>query len=141
MMTMGYHCSLFVLLVLLHLRPLLSWNIWDYSVQWNENPLKVDNTRIPWESLWSNYLSNTQPNQPAIFTPDYIGDPRPPRPRRGHSFHIMKTEVNSEYNGHTYIIMFGGRDNDQNAFHVPKTYNVQTVSGWVGGWIQCARTD
>jgi len=119
-MTMGYHRSLFVLLALLHLQPLLSWNIWDYSVEWNEDRAKVANTRIPWESLWSNSLNN-------IFTPDYIGDPRPPRPRRGHSFHIMKTENDTEYNGHTYIIMFGGRDNDQNAFHVPKTYNVETV--------------
>ena len=120
--------ALFGLQLLIGLRKTLGWNVWNYSVQWNEDPLRIENTRIPWESLWSNYLSNNQPNQPAIFTPNYIGDPKPPRPRRGHSLHIIKTDSRSdEYKGHTYIIMFGGRDNDQNALHIPKTYNVQTV--------------
>jgi hypothetical protein len=41
-MTMGYKCSLFVLLALLHLQPLLCWNIWDYKVKWNEGKLEEE---------------------------------------------------------------------------------------------------
>lgn len=59
---------------------------------------------------------------------NYKGNANPPRPRRGHSLHLIKTEVDSDLHGHTYLIMFGGRDNDQLAEHKPITYNVKTVS-------------
>jgi len=41
-----------------------------------------------------------------------------PRPRRGHSLIVINE----------YLVMFGGRDNDQpHEYHIPKTYNVETV--------------
>jgi hypothetical protein len=41
----------------------------------------------------------------------------------------VKTDVRSEYGGETYVVLFGGRDNDQRAEHIPRTYDVQEVNG------------
>jgi hypothetical protein len=43
--------------------------------------------------------------------------------------HICKWiyKVDSIYEGYTYLIMFGGRDNEGTATHIPRTYNVQEV--------------
>ena len=36
------------------------------------------------------------------------------------------------YQGYTYVIMFGGRDNDNTSFvHIPKTYKVETANGTI----------
>jgi len=43
--------------------------------------------------------------------------------------HLIITDPLSDFKGDTYIVMFGGRDNDQKADHKPKTYNVETVNG------------
>lgn len=46
---------------------------------------------------------------------------------RGHSLHLITTDINSEYKGDTYLVLFGGRDNDQKTQHIPKTYDVKEV--------------
>ena len=46
---------------------------------------------------------------------------------RGHSLHLIKTESESIYKGDMYLVMFGGRDNDQKTQHIPKTYDVKEV--------------
>lgn len=89
------------------------WNQWDYTVQWSEDPTKVLTAQLQWHSIWD--------------LPKYRGDANPPRPRRGHSLHLIKTDERSEYGGHTYVVMFGGRDNDQKAIHIPRTYDVESV--------------
>jgi hypothetical protein len=89
------------------------WNEWDYKVTWSEDPTKVESNQIQWHAIWD--LSK------------YRGDASPPRPRRGHSLHLVKTDERSDEAGQTYIVLFGGRDNDQKAIHIPRTYDVQTV--------------
>lgn len=75
----------------------------------------------------------TKPKDDGSFSPDQSA----PRPRRGHSMVIIDSpglEGNqmTNYQGYTYLIMFGGRDNDNASFvHIPKTYKVETVNGTV----------
>lgn len=58
-----------------------------------------------WDEQWSRASS------------DDIG--RAPRPRRGHSLVLAGD----------YLIMFGGRGNEALKEHIPRTYNVEKVSG------------
>lgn len=91
-----------------------SWNEWKYKTTWSTNAENAEIQARVWNSTWFNKL--------------YNGDDSPPRPRKGHSLHIIKTDSRSDYKGETYIVMFGGRDNDQLSTHIPKTYNVKLVS-------------
>lgn len=54
-----------------------------------------------------------------------------PRPRRGHSLHLIHTDERSIYEGATYIVLFGGRSNDDQVLHVPKTYDIDSVDGTI----------
>lgn len=93
----------------------IGWNQWEYSVQWDPDPSEVAVKVKTWNDTWFNRY--------------YKGDQSAPRPRKGHSLGIIKTDIRSDkYLGATYLVMFGGRDNDQIAEHIPKTYNVQNVS-------------
>lgn len=93
----------------------VAWNEWKYSVTWSTaGPDDVLLKTNVWNSTW--------------FNKYYKGDASPPRPRKGHSLHIIKTDARfDEYAGRTYLVLFGGRDNDQIAEHIPKTYNVENV--------------
>lgn len=107
--------ALAVLLCLLYAIVLVSsWNDWNYTVQWSEDDTKIEDNKLQWHGIWD--------------LPNYKGNAAPPRPRRGHSLHLVKTEVNSDFNGATYVVLFGGRDNDQKAIHIPRTYDVESVS-------------
>lgn len=90
------------------------WNQWNYTVQWDEDPTQAANLRTQWNDIWA--------------SPTFKGDPNPPRARRGHSLHVIKTDIRSDYAGDTYVVMFGGRDNDQKTQHIPRTYQVESVS-------------
>lgn len=96
------------------------WNKWNYTVQWSTVQTQVSSLQQQWRLIWS-------PIAEDGVTPTYVGDDFPPRPRRGHSFHVIKTDVNSDYKGAVYLVLFGGRDNNQKAEHIPKTYDVITV--------------
>ncbi len=102
--------TLFLLLV-------RSWNEWDYKVTWTDDPLTSGFTKQGWEEVW---LSDNV---------KFNGNSSAPRARRGHSLHVVKTDPISEYKGDTYLVMFGGRDNNQKAVHIPTTYEVKTVDG------------
>ena len=93
------------------------WNQWDYKTTWSQDSEKSKNLETQWNNIWS--------------SKKFRGNPAPPRPRRGHSLHIIRTDSRSAYNGDTYIVMFGGRDNDQTAKHIPITYNVESVNGTI----------
>lgn len=96
-----------------------SWKEWNYTVKWSHagSANTAENNKIAWEAVWNINGSFSDVQAP------------PPRPRRGHSLHIIKTNpLSTEYNGHTYLVMFGGRDNDQETKHIPKTYEVKNVS-------------
>ena len=96
-----------------------AWKEWDYNVTWSHagSANSPANQKSIWEAVW---------DIPGAFQEAQAA---PPRPRRGHSLHIIKTnEASTEYQGAYYIVMFGGRDNDQETLHIPKTYNVETVS-------------
>jgi hypothetical protein len=94
-----------------------AWNIWDYNTTWAPDPKDAVNRKLQWETVWSQI--------------NFRGESKPPRPRRGHSLHLIKTDPRSDYHGHTYIVLFGGRDNDQSTTHIPKTYNVKSVNGTI----------
>lgn len=107
----------FILLLVVALLPeISSWAEWNYTVQWSETASAIESAITQWMSVWESGTNFT-----------YKGDANPPRPRRGHSLHIVKTDARSEYGGESYIFMFGGRDNDQVAVQIPKTYNIETV--------------
>jgi hypothetical protein len=93
------------------------WNEWDYKVTWSTNHNDAKSLKEQWEGIWAKGA--------------YRGIGQPPRPRRGHSLHIIKTDPRSSYNGDTYLVMFGGRDNDQRTQHIPITYNVESVNGTI----------
>jgi hypothetical protein len=90
-----------------------AWNQWKYNTTWSSNANDVNSKKLQWFAIWP---SET-----------YNGIPEPPRPRRGHSLHLIETDPLSVYGGATYLVLFGGRDNNQNSLHVPRTYNVKTV--------------
>ena len=57
-----------------------------------------------------------------------------PRPRRGHTMVLARKQVlipgkDRKYYTETYVVMFGGRDNDGTFEHIPRTYNVKKV--WI----------
>lgn len=89
------------------------WNNWDYALDWSETESDLNAKIETWNSIWG--------------LDSYLGNADPPRPRRGHSLHLVKTDERSDFGGETYIVMFGGRDNDQLAEHIPRTYNVESV--------------
>ena len=106
-----------ILLLAVSLLPeISSWAEWNYTVQWSETASAIESAITQWRSVWESGTNFT-----------YKGDANPPRPRRGHSLHIVTTDARSEYGGESYIFMFGGRDNDQVAVQIPKTYNIETV--------------
>ena len=80
-----------------------SWKQWDYTTYW-----AADSTTTPQdeENAWSNVWKNAS---------------NPPRPRKGASLVIM------EIAGSSYLVLFGGRDNDRSVKHIPKTFNVEKV--------------
>lgn len=106
--------QLLLVLILVLLPKISSWAEWNYTVQWSENPAAIESAITQWTSVWD--------------SDKYAGNADPPRARRGHSLHIVKTDERSEYGGDSYIFMFGGRDNDQVTVQIPKTYNIETVS-------------
>lgn len=92
---------------------LLGWNEWLYQTTWATTEVTAESKLLQWYNVWG--------------TSRYKGSYGPPRPRRGHSLHIIKTDKQSDYKGATYVVMFGGRDNDQKTTHIPKTYEVESV--------------
>jgi hypothetical protein len=96
-----------------------AWQEWSYSVTWSDNPSERNSKISQWAPEWNKILT-------IDGSSNYIDGV--PRPRRGHSLVIIKSQENSVLKGDTYVIMFGGRDNDGQFLHVPKTYNVQTIN-------------
>ena len=52
----------------------------------------------------------------------------PPRPRMGHTL-VKAIRKNTNAPDDIFLVMFGGRDNDNITTHIPKTYNVEIVEG------------
>jgi hypothetical protein len=114
-------CVLALAILLLHycsINVVDGWNQWDYKVTWSPDHVQAANLKNQWELNWAKapYRGNGS---------------APPRPRRGHSLHLIKTDPRSVYDGATYVVMFGGRDNDQVKEHIPKTYNVDFEDGQI----------
>jgi hypothetical protein len=94
------------------LKPYHCWREWLYDTQYSD--ISVDDAMLKkaaWEAVWTDTppAGATNPNGA-------------PRPRRGHSL------VKTVYDGDTYIVLFGGRDNHKQVEHIPRTYNVQKVT-------------
>ena len=106
----------YILLFFLYIPTILyGWNEWMYKTTWSHDPLDAISKELQWRTVWGSFKN-------------YKGTYGPPRPRRGHSLHIIKTDSRSDYDGETYLVLFGGRDNDQKDEHIPRTYDVQSVS-------------
>jgi len=101
----------FAIFLLMCTCSVFAWNEWNYKVTWNEDEEQVASSQIVWEAIWNKE--------------------NPPGSRRGHSLHLMTTDTRSVYGGNTYVVLFGGRDNDQKAEHIPRTYDVQEVNGTI----------
>ena len=70
--------------------------------EWNYSITTTDSTTT-WQETWS-----------QISDDDKY---KAPRPRRGHTIVVAGDS----------LIMFGGRGNEADAVHIPKTYNVEKV--------------
>lgn len=119
------HITLLLLLCLSELYVLYCWKQWDYGVQWwvkggtqEETAAEVANKKIVYYGVWSNETLEGATKEA-------------PRSRRGHSMVIARTPDISPFFGHTYILMFGGRDNENITQHVPKTYNIVKINGTI----------
>jgi hypothetical protein len=92
------------------------WRQWNYETYWAYDDgvagYPASSDIAAWTDIWG-----TSPPPGAINGANYSA----PRPRTGHSMVIAK------WNGASYILMFGGRDNNRNVSHIPRTYNVKRV--------------
>ena len=70
--------------------------------EWNYSITKTVSYDL-WEEQWSRLSS-----EDTAYAP---------RPRRGHSLIVAGN----------YLVMFGGRGNEGQAVHIPRTYNVKKV--------------
>ena len=110
-----------------------AWNQWNYETQWTPiDPVYTvegENTMSAeyWYKIWGN--APPQGIDPTNPIPGSSNKQMAPRPRRGHSLLHVKTRPDSIYKGYTYLIMFGGRDNEDSKPHIPKTYAVQKING------------
>lgn len=94
-------CTLKLLLFLCTLLVSHSWYEWQYETYWTDSK-SSPYTEATWRDIWHDST-------------------KAPRPRQGHSLVIMQWE------GFSYLVLFGGRDNDRSVQHVPRTYNVDVV--------------
>ena len=93
------------------------WNRWDYTPQWSDlSPEEALAVEQEWLSIWG---ASSTGNETAPA----------PRRRRGHSLVLYHSPNAYPYFGDTYIVLFGGRDNDENTTHVPKTYDLESING------------
>lgn len=114
-------------------RRVRAWNQWNYETQWvpidpvftveGENTMSAEY----WNKIWG--TAPPQGIDPTNPIPGSSNAQMAPRPRRGHSLLHIKTRPDSIYKGYTYLIMFGGRDNEDSRPHIPKTYAVQKING------------
>lgn len=100
------------------------WRQWDYETQWvsKKDAAKKSGVIQSWQAVWG-----VTPPPGAINDRDPLGIGAP-RPRTGHSM------VLAEYEDSTYILLFGGRDNNKLTTHIPKTYNVKKVQELLSGF-------
>lgn len=88
------------------MRNFLLWTVLITRVcawrEWNYSITKTVSYDL-WEEQWSRLSS-----EDTAYAP---------RPRRGHSLIVAGN----------YLVMFGGRGNEGQAIHIPRTYNVKKV--------------
>lgn len=95
------------------------WSKWDYSTLWSEDATDVQIAGIL--NNWYNTWGTRQVNDSAT---------QPPRARMGHT--LVKAVImdpDPTVPDEIYVVMFGGRDNDNNTEHIPRTYDVEIVDG------------
>jgi hypothetical protein len=103
----------FIVVIFLHLT--VAWQRWDYSTQWSDlSAEEALQKQQEWIKIWG---GTSEGNIPG------------PRPRRGHSLVLFHSPNTYPYYGDSYIIMFGGRDNDANTTHIPMTYDLENDNG------------
>lgn len=94
--------NLKVILLLCSVLVSFSWYEWQYETYWTDFTANSPYTEEAWRNIWNNSTNA-------------------PRPRQGHSLVIMQWE------GFSYLVLFGGRDNDRSVQHIPRSYNVAVV--------------
>jgi hypothetical protein len=91
------------------------WRQWLFETQWSQDTSKITNLQNAYYDIWGDVSpGSVNERDPAGYSA--------PRPRTGHSMVLTKLK-----DGFTYILMFGGRDNNKLVSHVPKTYNIKKV--------------
>lgn len=125
--------GLYILFLFLFLK-CTAFNEWRYKVQWSqftaEDATIKKNT---WKGVWGDRGPNgsyIKPGETFNFSNQYIPTLSAPRPRRGHSLVRIKiTQPNPKLELGTYLILFGGRDNNDKFTHIPRRYQILEQNG------------
>lgn len=98
-----------------------AWTQWNYTTQWNaKTATAAAAAETSWYLLWNNVSA------PGL---DKSAE-NAPRPRRGHTMDFFVSNSTGDLGFFTYIVIFGGRDNENPNFrHIPKTYDVERRNG------------
>ena len=79
-----------------------AWTRWNYTVQWNaKTAASAAASETSWYLSWNN-----------VSSPGRTRIQKNARPRRGHSLDFFVSNSTGDLGSHTYIVMFGGRDNE-----------------------------
>lgn len=125
------HIFLFISLLFI-IKRASCWQQWNYETTFLDSD---GNTRITelselqsqkklqWEAVLNKLQGGNAP------PPGYLNEILAPRPRRGHSLVLATTSTVEGVPPETYLVLFGGRDNDGKFTHIPKTYNVEKIDG------------
>jgi hypothetical protein len=102
-----------------------AWSRWRYEGKDFEGNDQIREPLIDFNGFRQTYKEIWEVSGPIDIDMDAF-----PRARRGHSLTWIR-HMNGDKNDGDYIFLFGGRGNDAQKEHVPKTYNVEKVDGQI----------
>lgn len=141
----NYSIGLFFLCLLIKCT---AFNQWKYKVRWSQVVSDLDKDIYSsgeqasvkakaWEGTWGKNGPKGGSNNPNDGY-EYDGQSIPipslmaPRPRRGHSLVRVKVlEDTPKLLKGTYVMLFGGRDNDNSFTHIPRRYQILEKNGTI----------
>ena len=129
---MWYHYSIVLLFILLLIK-CTAFNKWNYHVQWSQSNGDDANVKLnTWKGVWGSQGpkgGTVNPTNTYNWNGQSIPALMAPRPRSGHSLVRMKVPTDTpKLKAGTYVILFGGRDNDNTFEHIPRRYQIIEVN-------------
>lgn len=128
--------QIILILILFVLQLLLiavtAWNEWNYSSPYLDPQEANEELREQKKGQWYAFLRPLQGDRTTATWNPPAGYKNPilaPRPRRGHTMVLArKKRVDIGLDVYdSYLVLFGGRDNDGTFEHIPRTYKVEKV--------------